>query len=188
MAQNCRSLHQEPWFYCNGDPCLYSRWNGDSLSLISLHVDDFTISSDSDVQLAAIAKALSTKFEMTDDGELHHVLGITIERDLTKNLLFLSQKPYIHTLLERFSMSSAKAVKTPMDSLTVSSADCPLPGTDEQHAMQAVPYREACGSLMSLAINTRPDIIQCCSRVSSANGAPKKDTFTPPPNKLNIYK
>lgn len=142
-----------------GDPCLYSRWNGDSLSLISLHVDDFTISSDSDVQLAAIAKALSTKFEMTDDGELHHVLGITIERDLTKNLLFLSQKPYIHTLLERFSMSSAIAVKTPMDSLTVSSADCPLPGTDEQHAMQAVPYREACGSLMSLAINTRPDII-----------------------------
>ncbi len=40
-------------------------------------------------------------------------------------------------------------------------------------------------------INTEEDAwheVQCCSRVSSANGAPKKDTFTPPPNKLNIYK
>jgi hypothetical protein len=36
--------------------------------------------------------------------------------------------------------------------------------------------------------NSQRQPVQCCSRVSSANGAPKKDTFTPPPNKLNIYK
>ena len=85
-----------------GDPCLYFRWNEEMLSIISLHVDDFTISSDSAAQLASIASALSNKFEMTDDGELHHVLGLTIERDLTKNLLYISQKSYIRALLEKF--------------------------------------------------------------------------------------
>ena len=142
-----------------GDPCLYFRWNEEMLSIISLHVDDFTISSDSAAQLASIASALSNKFEMTDDGELHHVLGLTIERDLTKNLLYISQKSYIRALLEKFSMNSSKPVKTPMDSLTVSSSDCPLPGSEEQLEMMSVPYREACGALMSLAINSRPDIL-----------------------------
>ena len=143
----------------SGDPCLYFRWDKDCLSVISLHVDDFTISSDLQTTLDRIGKDLAGKFEMTDDGELHHVLGLTIERDLTKDLLYISQKSYIHALLEKFSMASSKSVKTPMDSLTVSSADCPLPGTEEQLEMTSVPYREACGSLMSLAINSRPDIL-----------------------------
>jgi len=142
-----------------GDPCLYFRWDNDILSLISLHVDDFTISSDCARILTDVGKALSEKFTMTDDGEIKHVLGLTIERDLSKNLLFISQKAYIKNLLEKFSMTDARPVKIPMETLSVSSADCPLPGSEEQLEMIKVPYREACGALMSLAINSRPDIL-----------------------------
>jgi len=42
--------------------------NGLILSMISLHMDDFTISSDSPDSLSTIATALKNKFEMTDDG------------------------------------------------------------------------------------------------------------------------
>jgi hypothetical protein len=110
--------------------------------MISLHVDDFTISSDSDGLHLTIATALCSKFEMTDDGEIHHALGLTIERDLDKKLIFVSQKNYIKELLVKFSMADANSVKTPMDALTVSSSDCPLPGSEEQLEMAAVPYRK----------------------------------------------
>ena len=56
-------------------------------------------------------------------------------------------------------MAEAKSVKTPMEALTVSSSDCPLLGYEEQLEMAAVPYREACGALMFLAISSRPDIL-----------------------------
>jgi hypothetical protein len=142
-----------------GDPCLYFRWDGDCLSMISLHVDDFTISSDEQNVLDGIGKSLANKFEMTDDGELSHVLGLKIERDVNQKLLYISQHSYIREILAKFSMEDARPVKTPMEALTVSTSDCPLPGSDEQLEMAKVPYREACGALMSLAINSRPDIL-----------------------------
>ena len=43
--------------------------------MISLHVNDFTISSDLQTTLDGIGKALAGKFEMTDDGELSQVTG-----------------------------------------------------------------------------------------------------------------
>jgi hypothetical protein len=125
--------------------------------MISLHVDDFTISSDLQTTLDGIGKALAGKFEMTDDGELSHVLGLKIERDMDRNLLYISQQAYSREIL--FSMEDARDVKTPMEDLTVSASDCPLPGSEEQLEMIKVPYREACGALMSLAINSRPDIL-----------------------------
>ena len=143
----------------SGDPCLYYRWDEAQLSLISLHVDDFTISSDCPSILDSIGKALSKQFTMTDDGELKNVLGLSIERDLSKSLVYISQKSYIKSLLKKFAMDEARPVKTPMETLTVSAADCPLSGSDEELEMAKVPYREACGALMSLAINSRPDIL-----------------------------
>ena len=76
---------------------------------------------------------------------------------MDRNLLYISQQAYSREIL--FSMEDARDVKTPMEDLTVSASDCPLPGSEEQLEMIKVPYREACGALMSLAINSRPDIL-----------------------------
>ena len=61
-------------------------------------------------------------------------------------------------MLAKFNMLECVPFSTPIDSLTVSSHDCPAPNSDAQLAMASIPYREACGSLMALAVNSRPDI------------------------------
>ena len=127
--------------------------------MITLHVDDLTLASDSQSIIDQVSVQLKTKFTMTDDGEITNVLKLSIERNLPEKKIFIHQHSYLNDLLIRFNMVNSQPVKTPMESLTVSLHDCPLPGSAEQHDMAQIPYREACGSLMALATNTRPDIL-----------------------------
>lgn len=145
-------------FVASADPCLYVRWNNTCLSLLALHVDDITLSSDSKTILEEIGNAIKKKFDVTDDGEISEVLKIKITRDIPNQKLFLSQSNYIKQALQNFNLHEANIVNTPMEANTVSSADCPLLGSEAHSEMSKIPYREACGTLMSLAINTRPDI------------------------------
>jgi hypothetical protein len=126
--------------------------------LLALHVDDITLSSDSKTILEEIGNAIKKKFDVTDDGEISEVLKIKITRDIPNQKLFLSQSNYIKQALQNFNLHEANIVNTPMEANTVSSADCPLLGSEAHSEMSKIPYREACGTLMSLAINTRPDI------------------------------
>ena len=145
-------------FSASADPCLYFRYDGPKLSLLALHVDDITLSSDCKIILESIGDSIKAKFAVTDDGEISEILKLKVTRDIENRKLYLSQQHYIQESLAKFNMLDATTVATPMDSNTVSAADCPLPGSQAQLDMANVPYREACGTLMSLALNSRPDI------------------------------
>jgi len=78
----------------------------------------------------------------------------------------LSQRSYIDAILRRFGFEDLKPVSIPMDTQkTLSAAQSPA-STSEFAAMRNVPYREAVGSLMYLALATRPDIAFAISIVS----------------------
>ncbi len=59
-----------------------------------------------------IKSSLSSRFKMKDLGKIHHCLGIMIEHE-RKRCLWLHQKPYILSMLEKFGLSEAKTVATP---------------------------------------------------------------------------
>jgi len=101
---------------------------------------------------------LKKSVEVTDLGELHWLLGIEIKRDRTYHLIHLSQCSYIKAILRRYNLEDIHPVSTPMDlAIHYSSAQSPAT-TEEVAQMQNVPYRKAVGSLMYLALTTRPDI------------------------------
>ena len=54
--------------------------------------------------LNADKETLCRRFEMVDKGEVHHVLGMSIEQDRKGNTLFVSQPKYIENVLQRFGM------------------------------------------------------------------------------------
>ena len=141
-----------------GDPCLYQRWSDKKLFIIALHVDDMLLAADCGTQLETISDHFKLEYTMTDDGEVSRILGLTITRDLSKSAIYISQPDAIDSMLTKFNMLDCVPFSTPIDSLTVSSHDCPAPNSDAQLAMVSIPYREACGSLMALAMNSRPDI------------------------------
>lgn len=148
------------------DPCVYFKWDKDQLSMISLYVDDLAIASDSPEILDSTKQALSSRFKMTDEGELDYILGMQIKRDRNKRELHISSHLKISEILKDFNMASCDTVATPMEHLTISAADCPTIGSKEWTEMQEVPYRQCVGRLVNLMRTTRPDLAFAVSVVS----------------------
>eukprot|EP00253_Pinus_taeda_P003056 PITA_03056 len=57
---------------------------------------------------------LSSKFDMKDLGAGNYILGIEIKRDREKRKLWLNQRKYVKTILQRFNMQESKPVKVPI--------------------------------------------------------------------------
>ena len=79
--------------YCKSkaDECIYVKSvkeaNGHiSLVILGVYVDDIIPVSNDPAMLNAEKAALCERFEMIDQGEIHYLLGLSIERDRVKNI------------------------------------------------------------------------------------------------------
>ena len=111
---------------------------------------------------------------MKDLGDANHILGMRITQDHKKGLLYLSQKEYVHKVLERFNMQKGKSLSTPLPAyLKLNKDDCPK--SDEEKAQMAkILYASACGSLMYAMVAMRPDIAYAVGVVSRYMSNPGK--------------
>lgn len=140
------------------EPCLYTKRNDNgNLTIVALYVDDFFVFSNCKDEVESLKNVLIEKFRIKDLGELKHCLGMDIEYD--KGEITLSQEKYIDQLLIRFSMQDCKTAVTPM------SKDNAIEDAKDVN----VPYQQLVGSLMYLAVLTRPDISYCVSFLSQFN-------------------
>jgi hypothetical protein len=53
----------------------------------------------------------SSKFDMKDLSALNFILGMEIKRDWKKRKLWLNQRKYVETILQRFNMQECKPIK-----------------------------------------------------------------------------
>jgi hypothetical protein len=96
--------------------------------------------------------------KVTDDGEATEIVAIKLDWDIKNHTVALSQSYRTREILSDYNMSDCTPISTPMDTITISSADCPQIGSFEWFEMQNIPYRECVGRLANLSRNTRPDI------------------------------
>lgn len=148
---------------CNGDPCIYRIGKGNNATLIATYVDDILLLSKDTAQMNFIKEKLSKYFLLKDMGEVKYCLGIEFLRN--KEGITMHQQGYINEVLHRFGMFDAKPVLTPL---------CPNSKLTKQTCNSKeegpiVPYRELMGSLMYLAVSTRPDIAFAVSYLSQFN-------------------
>jgi hypothetical protein len=148
------------------DPCIYYKWDNGKLTFISLYVDDLAIASDDSDGINKTRNELLQKFKMTDDGELEFVIGMKIRRDRAKRKIFVSSEQKINAILQDYNMATCIPTSTPMDCVSVSTADCPSPNSEEWNEMQSVPYRQCVGRLTHLMLTTRPDLAFAVSVVN----------------------
>lgn len=93
---------------------------------------------------------------MKDLGELHHFLGISVQR--CSSGLFLSQRQYILDILQRAAMADCKPCLTPVDTQSKLSGATGPSVSDPTH------YRSLTGALQYLTF-TRPDISYAVQQV-----------------------
>jgi hypothetical protein len=120
-----------------------------------LYVDDIVLMASSAALLRRIIDRLHSEFAMTDLGELHHFLGISVTR--SSDGLFLSQRQYAVDL-QKAGMAECHSTSTPVDSCAKLSASASAPVADP------AAYRSLAGSLQYLTL-TCPDlayVVQVC--------------------------
>lgn len=153
------------------DPCLFSKKEGDKILLILIYVDDLLLASNEPEWLNIIKSSLSQSFDMKDLGPVKRCLGIDFHQNLEKNQIFLSQRNYAESILERFGMAQCKPASTPMET------NCKLapPPVKDEKAMSKYPYQRLIGALMYMAVTTRPDIAFAVNYMSQFNSNYNED-------------
>jgi hypothetical protein len=120
----------------------------------------------------------SSKFDMKDLGASNFILGIEIKRVRKRRKLWLNQRKYVETILQRFNMHKRKPVKVPIPVGVKLYADqCPKTHEEEED-MSCVPYVSAVGSLMYAMVCIRPDIAHEVGGLSRYMSKPGKEHWT----------
>ena len=114
---------------------------------------------------------LKNTFKMKDLGPIHYCLGVNIH--LEKESISLNQSQYIQRLLEKYGLSDANTVTTPMNT------NVKLEKNDQiSKAVNSIQYQSMVGSLLHLAGATRPDIAYAIGVVSKNNANPTEAHLT----------
>ena len=158
------------------DYCCYIRQNEDGISILLVWVDDFLSISTNDSLNDRIEDELQKYFEIKSLGKPSIIIGVKITQE--NNLIQISQTHYIEILLNKYGLQDANPVSTPMDPNI--RLDDPEEISGEQGNTQMVThgYANLIGSLMYLAIATRPDIAYAINKLAQYTSAPKPKHWT----------
>ena len=152
------------------DPCVF--YNTDKSIIIVLHVDDGLIAGNDTKKMLNILNKLHKEFTIThskiEEKELSY-LGMQIK--VSKNEIFVSQSRYAEKILLRFNeiFGEIYPAHTPIERGMITN---PENFVNDKPLSKTVPYRQAIGSLLYLAIISRPDISFAVNYFSRFNSKP----------------
>ena len=154
---------------CMHDKCVYTLRNIETgeVTIIVCYVDDVLFIGNSPTVIESAIDYLVTQFtRLTNMGDVTRYLGVDIKRDLDKNTIELSQKPYIAKFIkDRVKpMSSVKHIPLPETVDYSKKGDSTLP-----------PILDSVGTLRYLADRTRPDLLTAVGSIGSAASNPTVD-------------
>ncbi|CAI7871841.1 unnamed protein product [Closterium sp. NIES-53] len=122
-----------------------------SLPRILVYVVDMILLADSKTDMEQMKQQLQQRLKCKDLGDLTHYLGMAITRDRPARTITLSQSHYIGQILEKFEMTQASPIATPLP--FGHQLAPPTSPSSSSH-----PYAELVGSLMYAMMCTRPDL------------------------------
>jgi hypothetical protein len=126
--------------------------------IVPVYVDDLTIVSKSRAAIDHLIEELKKHFKLRVIGDTALLLGVKVARERSTRTLKLSQRQYIVDMLERYGFAECSPVSTPMNPGANLSSEHSPSTPEALHMMRNIPYSHAVGSLMYLALCTRPDI------------------------------
>lgn len=140
----------------HADRCLYIGKVNQNKVYLLLYVDDGLILSKSKDSLNTVMQELKQNFEIKQC-DSNNFVGLQIEK--SEKYVFIHQSKYIERLLYKYNMQDANCNNIPVSPHTILEKST-------EYVDKNIPYREAVGSLMHLAVVSRPDIMYGVSLVS----------------------
>lgn len=138
----------------------YFKTDNGHILIIVLYVDDMLFVGNDKSKISDLKSHFSTQFEMKDLGVVRYILGIEIIRDRANKKLWLSQRKYVKSMLERFNMTTCRQMVIPIVQGIKLFVEYYPKSPTEMEDMTRVHYVSAIGSLMYAMVCTRPEISQ----------------------------
>jgi len=137
---------------------------------VLIHVDDILIAGQMD-GVTMVKTLLAKVFKVKDLGQASFYLGMDLVRDRQERTLVLTQKRYVADLMAKYVSPGARTKSLPLDGAT--------PMQKAGMTLEAVEpsYAEIVGSLMYLAVCTRPDISQAVGVLARYMSKPTEDHY-----------
>ena len=149
------------------DPCIFI--SRERRIIIAVYVDDILIFGPDAQECQTVYDYLAQHFQMNNLSEPTTFLGLNVSRNWQKRTITINQDGYIDHLLQRFQMENCIPVSIPLN------RSLPLRKRQphEKPANREL-YQEMTGSLMHLAVYSRPDIAFAVSKLSQFNNDPSQ--------------
>jgi len=148
--------------------CIYWRQTPTGTVIFAVHVNDIISIAPKPSMNKAFKSQLKGKWDITDLGPAKFALGIAISRNPSVNTISISQTALIDRVVEQFNQRDAHPVDVPMVAglqLCRPNKTDPVPPEIAAWA-ERTPYRSLVGSLMYIAIGTRPDVAYAIGRLA----------------------
>jgi hypothetical protein len=163
MELRC-ALLQIDFKQCEHDHAVFVHHYPDkSLAVLFVHVNDMAIIAPTDAKMKVIKDKISKAFEITDNGALHWMLGVSICREA--RTLKISQAAYIQQILMRFKLADIRPLSIPVDPNVAIVADM-------GEAVSSRKFCEMLGAIMYTAIWTQPDLAYAVNRLARYQDKP----------------
>jgi hypothetical protein len=159
-AEFDRKMRQHGYKRLRADPCVYTRSNEKTITIITVWVDDLLLFADSAESMDIMKKDIRTEWETTDMGEPTKIVGIEITQ--SPEQISISQKKSIQNILQRQGLADASPVRMPLDP-NVKIEQNP----DGNEGDRSNSFAQLLGELQFIANVTRPDIAFAVNRLAS---------------------
>ena len=139
------------------DHSVFYKKTADEHTIVAVATDDMAVTSKRKVDAERFKSEIKKRWDITDHGPIKWFMGFEIKRDRQSRTLAINQRAYLERMVERYSLTNARPVSTPMEpNVHFSVEQCPST-TNQLARMKGVPYSEAIGSVLWPVVVSRPD-------------------------------
>tara|TARA_R110002050_G_scaffold258929_1_gene398274 strand:+ start:1294 stop:4371 length:3078 start_codon:yes stop_codon:yes gene_type:complete len=157
---------------CTSDVCLLYFENSLGSIIVSVYVDDLTLSSTSQALIDWVLLLTRKRFPVRDVKPLVFTVGIHVKSE--SGFIRVSQKAYIEKMVNRFLQNTERKRKIPMaTNFNLHDEESPL--MSKPNGVKS--YQQIIGSLNYLAHSTRPDILYAVNTLSRFLQNPRENHY-----------
>lgn len=140
--------------------------------LLLIYVDDIIVAAKEEREIRQIERQISSIFDMRNIGDIKFYLGIQITR-ADDGIFSINQEKYINKVVHDSGMEDSKISNIP-----ISFGYEKLQGEDNDILPTNEMYQKWIGSLLYIALNTRPDIAVGVNLLSQKVSKPTNNDWT----------
>ncbi len=160
-----KKICQKGFIRLRADPCVYIKRKNDEVAIITIWVDNLLLFTGSNQIMNEMKKDLCSQWEVTNLGEPSKIIGIEITR--SDDVIMISQKRSMESILTRQGLEEANPVSTPLD-LKVKIK----PNPEGNEGDKSNTYAQLLGELQFVANATCPDITYAINKLASYTANP----------------